>query len=86
MFAQASNAFCRDEQEVRAFKLFLRLYTFDPQQGSFRPVPRMPAHLPQQLVQALHVLHQIDTAGQAFHEAGQLLLCLPVLSTALYIM
>lgn len=60
---QVNNVFCMDEQETRAFKLFLRLYIFDPQQGTFRPVPRMPRHLPQQIAKALSVLHSIDTAG-----------------------
>ena len=61
---QDNEVFCLDEVEVHAFSLFLRLYTFDPEQLTFRPVPRMPRHLPHQIGKALRALHLIETAGQ----------------------
>ena len=64
LLMQDNEVFCLDEVEVHAFSLFLRLYTFDPEQLTFRPVPRMPRHLPHQIGKALHALHLIETAGQ----------------------
>ena len=61
---QTSEVFGLDEIEVHAFNLFLRLYTFEPEQLTFRPLPRMPRHLPHQIGTALHALHLIESAGQ----------------------
>lgn len=69
-------------QGVRTFKLFWRLYTYSPEQGTFLPVPAMPRHLPRQIRRALETLHLINTAGEAFpNTVGSLHICdlLPLL-------
>lgn len=52
-----------DGQTLRTFKLFWRLYTYSPEQGTFQPVPAMPPHLPKQICRALESLHLINAAG-----------------------
>ena len=52
-----------DGETLRTFKLFWRLYTYSPEQGTFQPVPAMPPHLPKQICRALESLHFINTAG-----------------------
>lgn len=68
---QGSDAFCMDEMELLTFRLFLRLYVYEPGQLTFRPVPRMPRHVPHQIGKALKALHLIETEGQTY------LHCLP---------
>lgn len=50
-------------QTLRTFKLFRRLYAYNPGQGTFQPVPAMPPHLPQQICTALKTLRLVNTAG-----------------------
>ena len=54
-----------NNQNLRTFKLFWRLYIYSPGQGTFGPVPAMPRHLPRQIRRALETLHLINTAGAA---------------------
>ncbi len=56
-----------NNQGLRTFKLFWRLYTCSPGQGTFLPVPAMPRHLPRQIRRALETLRLIHTAGTAAH-------------------
>jgi len=52
-----------DGQKLRNFKLFWRLYVYNPERGTFDPVPAMPLHLPRQIRRALESLRFINTAG-----------------------
>lgn len=54
-----------NNQNLRTFKLFWRLYIYSPGQGTFGPVPAMPRHLPRQIRRTLETLHLINTAGAA---------------------
>ncbi len=60
---QGQPSGANDGQKLRNFKLFWRLYTYNPEQGTFDPVPAMPLHLPRQIRRALESLHSINTAG-----------------------
>ncbi len=52
-------------QQLRGYKLFMKVYLCIPEQGTFEAVPGMPYHLPQQICEAQDVLQQIDRAGAA---------------------
>ncbi|DBA88976.1 TPA: hypothetical protein ACH3X2_000200 [Trebouxia sp. C0005] len=50
-------------QQLRGYKLFMKVYLYIPEQGTFEAVPGMPYHLPKQICEAQDVLQQIDRAG-----------------------
>lgn len=52
-------------QQLRGYKLFMKVYLYIPEQGTFEAVPGMPYHLPKQICEAQDVLQQIDRAGTA---------------------
>lgn len=54
-----------NHHSLRTFKIYWRLYIYNPGQGTFEPVPGMPRHLPRQIRRALESLHLINTAGAA---------------------
>ena len=54
-----------NHHNLRTFKIYWRLYIYNPGQGTFEPVPGMPRHLPRQIRRALESLHLINTAGAA---------------------
>ena len=60
---QVRNFDADESQKLVTFKLFWRLYTYSPGQGTFKPVPAMPPHLPRQIRRTLETLHLINTAG-----------------------
>lgn len=60
---QGRSFSANDGQKLRNFKLFWRLYVYNPERGTFDPVPAMPLHLPRQIRRALESLRFINTAG-----------------------
>ena len=60
---QVRNFDADETQKLRTFKLFWRLYMYSPGQGTFKPVPAMPSHLPRQIRRTMETLHLINTAG-----------------------
>ncbi|KAL0053576.1 hypothetical protein WJX82_007835 [Trebouxia sp. C0006] len=50
-------------QQLRGYKLFMKVYLYIPEQGTFEAVPGMPYHLPKQICEVQDVLQQIDRAG-----------------------
>lgn len=52
-------------QQLRGYKLFMKVYLYIPDRGTFEAVPGMPYHLPKQICEAQDVLQQIDRAGTA---------------------
>ena len=50
--------------DVPGFRLFMMAYVYVSAKDTFEPVPGMPLHLPNQICNALHTLHDIDTAGK----------------------
>jgi len=60
---QGRSSSASDGQKLRSFKLFWRLYVYNPERGTFDPVPATPLHLPRQIRRALDSLRFINTAG-----------------------
>ncbi|DBA85718.1 TPA: hypothetical protein ACH3X1_005287 [Trebouxia sp. C0004] len=50
-------------QQLRGYKLFMKVYLYIPDRDTFEAVPGMPYHLPEQICEAQDALQQIDRAG-----------------------
>ena len=48
----------------------MMVYVYVPAKDTFEPIPGMPGHLPTQIREALHTLHEIDTAGKEMLARG----------------